>query len=55
MAITIDNKEIQFNGAIEAGDTIAIYVNDVKLTQTEFTVATGNKATIVFGYQEQPL
>jgi hypothetical protein len=47
---TIKNQEHQYNGDLEAGETVALYVNGQKFK--EYTVGTGNTAKVVFNYQE---
>lgn len=47
----IKNQEHQYNVELEAGEKIAIYINDNKAK--EYIVGANNKGQVTFMYQEQ--
>ena len=49
----ITNQEHQFNGDLEATETVALYVNGQKFK--EYTVTAGNIGKVTFMYQEQEI
>jgi hypothetical protein len=46
----ITHQEHQYNGDLEATETVALYVNGQKFK--EYTVTAGNTAKVTFMYQE---
>ena len=46
----ITNQEHQFNGDLEATETVSLYVNGQEFKK--YTVTAGNTAKVTFMYQE---